>query len=112
MNKQDFLQALRTRKERVEKVESQLGTLYVRSMRGWQLTEFQLNSSDKNYPTRGKAIAYTLCDEQGNEIGFSDAEVEEFNNAPTEVTEPIVDAALRISGVRQTPAEADKTAKN
>jgi hypothetical protein len=108
--KAQILKAAAEYKPAVTKVDSDLGTVYVRSMTGAALSKWQTEIRDNpTFPARGQVIANCLCDENGERIGFSDLEVLQLDRLDTCVTEPIIDAAYRASGLaKEERAEVEK----
>lgn len=107
MNKAQLLASIGSYKPTIERVESPLGVVFVRSMAGTALTDWQRKSKDEPlFPARGQAIANCLCEESGERIGLSEAEVVAIDRLDTAATESILDAAFRVSKL----SEADRKA--
>lgn len=98
MNKAQLMASIGLYKPTIERVESPLGVVYVRSMAGTALTEWQRQNRDNPvFPVRGQAIANCLCEEDGTRIGLSEAEVAAIDRLDTAATEEILQASFRVS---------------
>lgn len=75
---------------------------YVRSMKGWERSQFESRNVGKDRDTvhyRADYLSVTLCDANGESLGLTPAEVLQLDDAETWVTEPIFEAALTINGM-------------
>jgi hypothetical protein len=105
--KASILKAAIDYKPDILKVESKLGTVFLRSMSGYALSEWQRrNREDKSFPSRGQALANCLCEEDGERIGFSELEVLELDRLDTAVTEKLLDVAFKVSGLSEEERKA------
>lgn len=94
------------------------GTVYVRSLSGAGLDEFQgsrvrLNTQNKAElvyeNTRAKLLSKTLCDEQGMLL-FSDADVQKLGEKNAGALDRIYEVAQRMNGMR--PDDLEQKVKN
>lgn len=102
--KDEVLSALKGAKRKPEKVEINGVSipLYVRSMKGWERSQFEMRNNGKDESGvhfRAEYLAVCLCDEEGQSLGLTPAEVLDLDNCETVVIEPLFEAALRANGM-------------
>jgi hypothetical protein len=83
---------------RVEPVETAFGTVHVRELMTGEKDAFDTTAT-KDKMFRARLVVACCCDEQGRPM-FSESDVHSLNQRPLAQVEPIVDAAMRLNGMR------------
>ena len=116
MDKASTLAALKGAKPRVKRVDVPgiAEPFYVRSFPSWSRTQFEKENKGEDGKLsdhfRAKLIALTLCNEAGEFLGFTAAEILELSNADDVAMEPLFEAALEVAGMNAKASE--QAAKN
>lgn len=114
MKRNEFLKAAREL-VRVERVETPIGEMFVRSMPAGKRDEFEQLSAFANRDktpvsnVRARIVAACACDEDGAPV-FGDADIAELSALPADVLDPIFNKALALSGL--TPEAVADAQKN
>ena len=94
--------------QRIEKhaVPEWGGEVYLRSIRGWERDKLdqEIRKEDQTH-LRAKIVALCLCDETGNSLEFSEAEVLELSAKSVVALGRLADACMALCGLGKKPAE-------
>lgn len=85
-----------------------LGTVHVRESSAGERDRFEeVSSKNPHSNFRARLVAASACDEQGTLL-FSSADIPTLNAIPSSHLEPLIDAALKVNGMRAEDVEAAK----